>query len=524
MAKRRKKNSGELKNRKQEILENNMAKSLVGVSNTKKKRKKKNKISRNIGLGLVGIQICASLIFMVSLLMLGMIPNKYLIVIAGVLGGIALLILLGQCLSKNKAIIGKLFSVFMSGVLFLGSFYLVKTNGAVEKISGGQTKLDNMVVAVLADDKADTIKDAADYNFGVQYAIKGEEVQETVDAINKELGQEIQTTEYRSVQEQATKLHNGEVDAIIYNEAYAGILEEEFGDFNSGIKVIYTYSIETVVDNSIKDVNVDDESFCVYISGIDVYGAIETNSRSDVNILAIVNPVSHQIMLVTTPRDYYVEFPGITGGEKDKLTHAGIYGVDVSMATLEELYGIDIEFYARVNFTSVIEIVDALGGIDVYSQYAFVASDGIARVEQGINHLDGEEALSFSRERYSLPGGDFDRGKNQQAVITAIIQKAVSPAILVSANELLDSVSDNVDTNMSKEQINALVKSQLDDPQPWRIMSMAAEGTGDQQYCYSMPDTLLYVTQPNYDSVNLIKEKMNAVKNGEVFEESTVVE
>ena len=485
-----------MEEQRQRVAYENPAKSVIGSGkkngypgNKKGHGKRDNQISWTIGVVLGVIQAVASVVFMIALFVLDMLPVKYLAIIAGLLLIALLIVFTSQLLSKKKGIAGKIFSVLMSVILAVGSFYIFKANGTVSEISGSGTKVDKVVVAVLADDPAESIQDAKDYSFGVQYALKGEEIQETVGAINEELGSAIAETEYRSVQEQATALHNGDVQAIIYNEAYNGILSEEFGDFGNSIKVIYSHSIETKVENNAAEqVEVKDDTFTVYISGIDVYGAIETNSRSDVNIMAVVNPTSHQILLVTTPRDYYVEIPGISGGELDKLTHAGIYGVDASMATLGQLYDTTIDFYARVNFTSLVEMVDALGGVDVYSEQAFTTSEDtglVMNVVQGENHFNGQQALAFSRERMNVDGGDFQRGKNQQAVITAMIKKAVSPAILVGANGILNSVSGNVDTNMSQDQIQTLIKTQLSDGGAWNIKSVAAEGTGDQQYCFS---------------------------------------
>lgn len=512
--------------------EENIAKSSVsghGKKINKRKRRKKRKhsnntLSKKIGYGIMTIQAVASVVFMISLFMLGILPTSYLGSIGVVLALLVFIVFGSQYFSKKKAITAKVLSVLMSVVLFICSFYCIKTNTTVEGISGGNEKLDRMIAVVPITDRAETIQDAAGYNFGVQYALKGDDVAQTVEAINSELGTEIMTTECAGIQEQAVMLHEGQVDAIILNEAYSAMLEDELGDFSSNVKIIYVHEITTAIENVAKDVIVEEEAFTVYISGIDVYGSISTNSRSDVNILAVVNPTTHQILLVTTPRDYYVEFPGVTGGQKDKLTHAGIYGVDVSMATLGAIYDTEIDFYARVNFTSVIKMVDALGGVDVYSEYAFTASDGTMSAKQGMNHFNGEQALRFARERYNVPGGDFQRGKNQQAVIVAMIQKAISPAILTGASEILSTVGENVDTNMSQDQIQELIKSQLANPQGWKIKSMAAEGTGDSQYCYSMPSTLLYVTQPNYDSIAAISEAIKAVENGETFEDSAVAE
>lgn len=267
---------------------------------------------------------------------------------------------------------------------------MYKTNLALSKVTSGDYKLDKIVVAVMADDPAETLEDAQNYTFGVQYQMNGEQIQQTIDAINKELGTSVAVAEYSSLAEQAQALHDGTVDAIVYNEGYTGILEEAFEGYSSNTKVIYSHNIKSKVENKSQDVEVKNTCFSVYISGIDVYGAIETNSRSDVNIIAEVNPTTHQILLITTPRDYYVEIPGISGGQKDKLTHAGIYGVDASMATLNQLYGMNLDFYARVNFTSLIDIVDALGGVDVESEYEFTTSEDsglVMNVVQGTNHF-----------------------------------------------------------------------------------------------------------------------------------------
>lgn len=479
------------------------------------------RVSRNIGLGLAAVELVASIAFIISVLFLNMLPGKYLAVFALVLLIVFLLILLTQLKAEGYGIAGKLVSVFMSAVLVFGSYYVVKANSMVAEISGGDKKVDKVVVAVLKDNPAETIEDAAGYSFGVQYAMKGDEIRGTISEINGKLGSEIATVEYNGLSEQAAALQSGEVDAIIYNEAYAAILEEAFEGYSESVKVIYSHEVESEIKNIAIDVKVKEEPFVVYISGIDVYGAIETNSRSDVNILAVVNPETHQVLLVTTPRDYYVAIPGVTGGARDKLTHAGIYGVDASMATLGELYDTEIQFYARVNFTSLIQMVDALGGVDVYSEFAFTTSSDsglVMDVVQGVNHFDGKQALAFSRERQHLASGDYQRGKNQQAVIKAMIEKAISPAILAGANGILESVSGNVDTNMSAEQIQTLIKSQLDSGQGWNIVSVAAEGSGDMQYCYSYSGAPLSVAWPNEESVAAIREQIAAVKRGDILE------
>ena len=265
------------------------------------------------------------------------------------------------------------------------------------------------------------------------------------------------------------------------------------------------------------------EPFTVYISGIDVYGDVSQTSRSDVNIIAVVNPNTHQILLVTTPRDYYVEIPGVSEGQEDKLTHAGIYGIDASMATLGALYETDINYYVRLNFTSLIDIVDILGGVDVYSDMAFSTgweSGYEMDVQEGWNHFNGEQALAFSRERKNLPDGDNQRGIHQQAVITAMLKKVLSPTMLLKANSILNQVSQDVETNVSQAQLNSLIKYQLGSNAKWSIRSVAATGTASREYCYSSGDTSLYVTIPDYDVVNDIIDLVNVVEEGGTLEDT----
>lgn len=261
--------------------------------------------------------------------------------------------------------------------------------------------------------------------------------------------------------------------------------------------------------------NVTEEPFNVYISGIDVYGEIKKESRSDVNLIATVNPKTHKILITTTPRDYYVPIPGVSGGQNDKLTHAGVYGIDTSIATLENLYETEIPFFVRVNFTSVEEIVDVMGGVDVESELAFQTgkeAGAIVDVKEGKNHFNGKEALAFVRERKSLAAGDNQRGKNQQALLTALIKKTMSPMILFRANGMINSVAGNAETNMAEAQLKSLIRMQLDDLEGWDIESVAATGDDStKQYCYSYSGGPLYVTVPDWASVGEIKEKMKAV-------------
>lgn len=499
------------------------------MSPAMRRKKRVNKAFKVAGAVLVGIQILATLVFIGFMWRLGMIPAKYVGGLAGILLVFAALLLTMQMITRGKAVVSKLVSVLMSAVLIFGSVYLYRTHDAVRDISGDSLgkQVNSMLVVVRNSDPAEKVKDTKDYTYGVQHKEDADDTDQAMEKVNEEVGTEVVTAEYSSLQEQAGALLDGSVQAIVYNEGFGGILDEVYEGYSSQVKIIGQYSIEsqaeeTLLQGSAAEVDVKDETFSMYISGIDVYGPVSSKSRSDVNIIATVNPTTRQVLLTNTPRDYFVTIPGVSGESKDKLTHAGIYGVDKSMATLGNLYGIEIPFYTRVNFTSLITIVDSMGGVDVESEYAFTTNGdgGVAMsVQQGVNHFNGKEALAFSRERYNLPGGDNQRGKNQMAVIQAMIQKMLTPEMLMKAPSLISEVSDSVETNMSMDQIQKLIQSQLSTGGSWTIKSVAAEGTGDSQYCYSMPGTALYVMQPDQASVDTIKGLMQAVKNGEQLPE-----
>lgn len=471
------------------------------------------------------LQALVSVIFMIVVVLLDMLPLNYLALIAMMLVFLWCIAFTSQAVRKKKGIAGKIYSLVLVCVLALGTFNIAEANNMLSMITGGNVRVDKMAVAVRADDPAETIEDAMDYNFGVQFQQGGDNIQTAVTKLQEELGTTLEVTECDSVQDQAQALINGQVDAIIYNEAYTELMEGSVDDFTHNTKIIYEMSIETELDLGIgTDSSLTSEPFTVYISGIDTYGEVTETSRSDVNIIAVVNPKTHQILLITTPRDSYVplygpssQIPEYSQGSLDKLTHAGVYGIETSMETLGKLYDTDINYYVRLNFTSLIDIVDILGGIDVDSEFAFTTGDesgAVVEVHEGTNHFDGKQALAFSRERHALEDGDNQRGKNQQAVITAMLKKVISPTMLLRASTLMNQVSKDVEMNVTQSQLNALIRNQLRTNADWTIQSVALSGEGGQDYCYSAPDQLLYVMYPDETELQKIIDLANVVEEG----------
>lgn len=459
--------------------------------------KKKNK---NIaGKIITVLQLIVSVICIVVAKNSGLFPRKYLTLFIVGLGFLFVLTHVFQYpKSKILRYVGMLTSLVIIIVLAGISVELMKADDFIKKVGGASYKTDNMIVVVKKEDTAKDIMDAQDYRFGYQTIVDVDNTEKMLKDIRSTVGRNIKTEEYSTLIDEANALLNGNIDAAVFNEGYLSIIDDSVEGFSDQVKILYQYGIKTKVENdTVADVN---KPFNIYISGIDVSGPISTNSRSDVNLIMTVNPQNKKILLTTTPRDYYVTIPNVSGEKKDKLTHAGIYGVDASMDTLEQLYGININYYARINFTSLVKIVDALGGIDVNSDYEFKTTHGEYDIQKGMNHLDGKMALGFVRERYSFEDGDNQRGKNQEKVLTAIIQKACTPAILKNAGEVITGVSDSVQTNMSSEEIAKFINAQI----------FVVLNTAVYFYCYQWGTGLGCSTQK--DEWSLQKELCKTVK------------
>ncbi|GGE23038.1 LCP family glycopolymer transferase CpsA [Streptococcus himalayensis] len=308
-------------------------------------------------------------------------------------------------------------------------------------------------------------------------------------------------------------LSKGEAPAMVLNSVFENIIESDNPDFASKIKKLYTYKITKKVEAAPSQVEGD--VFNIYVSGIDTYGPISSVSRSDVNIIMTVNRKTKKVLLTTTPRDAYVPIADGGNNQNDKLTHAGIYGVESSIHTLENLYGINMSYYVRLNFTSFLKLIDLVGGVDVYNDQEFTSLHGKHHFPVGDVHLNSDQALGFVRERYSLQGGDNDRGKNQEKVIAALIKKLTSTDALRNYQGILSGLEDSVQTNMSFETMIGLINAQLESGQSYTVHSQALTGQGTMGLpSYAMPGANLYVMEVNQDSLASAKAAIQEVMEG----------
>lgn len=333
--------------------------------------------------------------------------------------------------------------------------------------------------------------------------------------IKSEKGVELTVDPVDSYQSAYENLINSSSQAMVLNSSYSSLLELSYNDYESNLKTIYTYKIKKAIEDTAK--TTDKNVFNIYISGIDTSGAVSTVSRSDVNLILTVNMNTHKILMTTTPRDSYVRIPDGGADQYDKLTHAGIYGIETSVKTLENLYDIPINYYARLNFTSFVKLINALGGVTVYNDQAFTSLHGNYNFGVGnINLTSGEEALGFVRERYSLEHGDYDRGNNQLKVIQAIVEKLTSFQSVSNYSDVISTLQDSIQTNMSLNTMMSLVNEQLDSGKTFIFSSQEVTGTGStgQLTSYAMPNASLYMIQLDDASVAKASQAIKNVMEG----------
>ena len=472
------------------------------------------------------IVIMLSVVFMGLLAMTKMVPTIYMLIIGIVLAVIAAIIwlLVWHTRYTGRFIGGTVLAVIMIAILAFGGFYINKTRSAISNISGETTEVTQMAVYVKNDDAADSVEATAGYTYGILSSLDRENTDGAVAHLNSEFGTEVQTKEYAGLTELADGILNGEVNAMLLNSGYLSVYEDMDGytDFSTKIKEVGTVDVESTIQSAEESTPIEPittanggKVYTIYLSGIDTRGEMTAKSRSDVNIIATVNTDTHEILLVSTPRDYFVPL-SISGGAPDKLTHAGIYGIDVCMDTLGMLYDIDINYYFRINFGGFVKVIDALGGITVNSDYDFDSKNILGyHFNKGENYVNGEQALIFARERYAFQEGDRQRGKNQMEVIRGVVKKALSPEILTSYSSILSSLDGCFGTNITYEEIAQILQQQLTNGGDWTIVSYSVNGTGATEKPYSMSQKA-YVMVPDYNTVDKAKSLMEKVRNGEV--------
>lgn len=471
---------------------------------------------------LTTVFLCSTLIY------LNMLPIRYLISIF--VGLIVLGLFLIYKLNHRSLVITKLFTSFLSILMIIVevfiSIYLIFSLDFINNIFDNN-KYSEIYGVYIVKDKYKKV-DALNYKTIGIYN-KDEYINNALDSLSNKI--KYKTNKYDYIDDAIADIYDDKIDAIVINESLIDLYKEE-KDFN--LYRLSEIKLNIKKESAYKEVNVKKEAFTVYLSGIDTSGKVVSSARSDVNILAVVNPKQGKVLIVSTPRDYYVTLA--SKNAKDKLTHAGIYGIDESALTLGKLYDVDVNYYARINFTSFVSLIDTLGGINVNVEkpdYRYNLNidcgsgyvceqdsnrefgNSLVKFRYGNQVLNGEQALAYARNRHQYARGDNARQVHQEQVLEGITEKLMSKSILTKYNQILKSLSSGIKTNMDKDSISKLVTKQLKDNTSWSVESVVATGTDSYNYAYSTGKTKVYVMEPDEESINSIKTKIKDVISNE---------
>ena len=493
-----------------------------------KKDKKQNKVGKVFGIIFSILLVAATMYLLFNVIKLNVLPTKLLFLMTIVFVLLDLIFILLLCFA-TKGVVSKIICIIFTVAISLGSclggFYLSKTGGLLSNITN-VAKHSKNTVSVIVKQSSDmkNKNDLAGHSVGTLANINTQGSKKILKELNKS-GIQMEKREYGSLTEMLGSFYNGEVDSIVINESSRSQITDidAYKDFDKNTRVVYqtSYKVENT-DKANAVSNITTTPFNVLISGSDTRGGYDENGRSDVIMVATVNPKTGTILLTSVPRDFYVETAcdaadGCQQGALDKITHTGVHGTNTTKRTVEKLLGIEINYTFKVGFDTVTDIVDAVGGIDVnvepgYECSNFLHAPGLS-VHAGVNHLNGEQALGYARERYAYSEGDRQRTKNQQQVLMGIVDKITSPAIVTNYASIMDSMSNTFSTTMSNDEISSLIKYQLNSNPKWKMEQYMVNGTGDTLMCAELGDAA-YVMVPDQSTVTTAKNKINAVLAG----------
>ena len=486
--------------------------------------KEQNKVLRGIGIVLSILLVVASFYLLYQLIKINVLPTKLLFLITIIFVLLDTILALLLCY-YTRAIVSKIICVVITLVLIFGScmggYYISKTGSLLTNITN-VTKHAKNTVSVVVKQSSD-IKNKSQLNglsVGTLRTIGTQGSSKALKELSKD-GIVMNQSEYDSLSAMLEAFYNGEVDSIIINESSRSqILDmESYADFDNNTRVVYqtSYKVEnTDKANAVSDIT--SKPFNVLISGSDTRGGFDENGRSDVIMVATINPKTSTILLTSVPRDFYVTTAcdaadGCMQGALDKITHTGIHGTNTTKRTVEQLLGIEINYTFKVGFDTMTDLVDALGGVDVYVEPGYAVSTSTFSVHEGTNHLDGEHALAYARERYSYTEGDRQRTKNQQQVLMGIVNEATKPSVITKYASIMDAMANTFSTTMSNEEISDLIKYQINNNPKWKMEQYMVDGTGDTLMCAELGDAAS-VMVPDQSTVKMAKDKINAVLAG----------
>lgn len=498
-------------------------------------------LPKSTGLA-IAVVICgfAEVLFLMFLLALDVIPFKYIasvIIVLLLIDFVILLLTNAKTRKKTKHIASLVLIVFLLNVLLMGDFYVYSTYDTLQKIGTERDTWEYYNVITTKDSSYEKADDIEGLTVGVvnmeskqltearERLITKEDVEYDERSDMYTLAKSLYNGEQKSSDEsttgttgEATSSTNGgststsieptEDKLIMLANSQHQIVKDNIKGFKKNTKVIYRIKVKKRADDTSKRVNVTEDSFNVLISGVDQWGGIDQGGLSDVNMVMTVNPVSKEILLTSIPRDSYV--PLHSSGAMDKLTHSAIYGEEETKQTIEDFLDTDINYTIKVNFSMLVDVINAIDGLDIYSEYDFKSAISDHKFHKGWQHLSGSGCLYFARERKAFLDGDMQRNKHQQVVLKAALEKVTSSKVIITRyTQILNAVEDEMVTTLTDKDLKKLAKMQLRDMKKWKVTTVSIEGSTGGAPCYSMGNQELSCVFPSEESVDEAKQKIH---------------
>lgn len=496
------------------------------------KRKKRSFLNRLLSRKvLLLIQMIISIVFLAYVYILKMLPIKYYLILVAIiivlLFSTTLYMKSGWKKKKREGkylrlIVSKITCLLLSVLLAFVTVMIARGNNFINNITSSFTQTRVISVYVLKESEYSSLEDLKGVKLGIQTEKDNSTIMSALTQIEDEMGSDIDTKDFGDYAKLGDAIIEGDVKAIVADQAYMALLEANHEGIDERLRSVFKIETEEKIKSVTEETDITSNPFIVYVTGIDTYGSVSTISRTDVNLLVCVNPNERQILMVSIPRDTLVTLH--SKGKKDKLTHSAMYGIDETITTIEDYLDLNVNYYAKTNFSGITNIIDALGGVSIDSPYNdFTTMHGHYRIKKGINNMDGDMALCFVRERYALPNGDFDRGRNQQRLLQAMIKKALSPKIITNYNNILSAVEGCFETNMSAENIKSFINMQLEDGGSWEMLNVQVTGKSYKTTkTYSMPGQKTYVMEADEKQLNKIIDVINKLEDDEKITKSDV--
>ena len=507
--------------KKQAKMENAEVDETLEVAETSegKTAKKGSKGLTVLGTLFVVLQLAASVLLGYMIFVSGVLPVNYMVIMTAALVLLLLItILFVSRKSRFMKVLGIVFAVIFAVIIACVCLVLFKIDTTLNEVAGVQSKEDTMIVAVRVDDAAEEIKDTKGYDFGISKADSKRLVSAVEDSIEEELDKSIKYKEYDSAVDAAQALFDGDIDAAVFNKGAMTVVNEQIEGSEDGIKIIYSYDEETETGLVPDKKTSVEKPYNVLVSVTDSDDNLTSSAVSNVTMLLTVNPETNQILITSIPKNMMVD---LTGRGTDSLENAGLYGIDSSVAAVEDLLDVDVDFYLRSDFNSIAKVVDALGGITVKSEYEFTCYNGGFPIEEGKNKLNGSEMLGYIRETESFKTGEKQQEKNQEAVLAAVLKKCTLKNIASNSLELVNCIDDTAITNMKKSQIMTVVKGLVENGTDWEIEKQSVKGTGDVSNLYSIGSAVVNVIACDDNSLEACSNNIKAYlgEEGAMYEQ-----